>query len=156
MQFINLAYTDVQLANLLCHGIEGRHYEVVNTDTKQIDFPEGKTSATVGYPQKYWGWPNQTISYVFESQDPNIWDYRKEFVSTAVQSPAKGFVFDNSSVSAEITACKNVLAKYHNALLTGSINPDEALPKLNEELKSAGVETIISTKQAQLDAWAQG
>lgn len=154
MQFINLAYSDPALANLLVHGIEGRHYVIANEATKQIAFPEGKTATTVGYPQKYWGWPNQTLAYVFSNQDPDIWEYRKQFLSTAIQSPAKGFVFDNSPVSAEITASKNVLAKYYAALLTGSINPEEALPRLNKELKAAGLEAIIQEKQSQLDAWA--
>jgi putative aldouronate transport system substrate-binding protein len=154
MQFINLAYTDQTLANFLCHGLEGRHYVISNPETNQIDFPEGKSSTTIGYPQKYWGWPNQTISFVFQSQDAHVWDFRKEFVGTATQSPAKGFLFDNSSVSAEITACKNVLAKYHTALLTGSINPSDALPKLNDELRGSGLDSIIAEKQKQLDAWA--
>ena len=35
----------------------------------------------------------------------------------------------------------------------GELDPEEALPKFNEELKAAGLDTIIAEKQAQLDAF---
>lgn len=34
------------------------------------------------------------------------------------------------------------------------MNPEEAVPKMVQELKDAGIDTIIAEKQAQLDAWA--
>ena len=46
------------------------------------------------------------------------------------------------------------MAKYKNALDCGSLNPEEAVPKMMQELKDAGIDTIIAEKQAQLDAWA--
>ena len=53
----------------------------------------------------------------------------------------------------EITACNNVKTKYENALNTGSLDPATALPKMIQELKDAGVDTVIAEKQAQVDAW---
>ena len=52
-----------------------------------------------------------------------------------------------------MTACQNVTSKYKNALECGMLNPAETLPQMNQELKDAGLETIIAEKQAQLDAW---
>ena len=40
-----------------------------------------------------------------------------------------------------------------DALVCGALNPEETLPKFNQELKDAGIDAIITEKQAQLDAW---
>lgn len=53
----------------------------------------------------------------------------------------------------EVTACQNVQQKYTTALSWGTLNPDEALPQFNKELKDAGLDTIIAEVQSQLDAW---
>jgi putative aldouronate transport system substrate-binding protein len=46
-----------------------------------------------------------------------------------------------------------VVNKYHKALVCGALDPEETLPKFNQELKDAGIETIIAEKQSQLDTW---
>ncbi len=43
--------------------------------------------------------------------------------------------------------------KYHKALVCGALDPEETLPKFNQELKDAGLDAIIAEKQSQLDAW---
>ena len=52
-----------------------------------------------------------------------------------------------------ITACTNVVNKYHKALVCGALDPETTLPQFNSELKDAGIDAIIEEKQAQLDAW---
>ena len=37
--------------------------------------------------------------------------------------------------------------------MCGALDPEETLPKFNQELKDAGIDVIIENKQAQLDAW---
>ncbi|MFZ2132799.1 MAG: DUF3502 domain-containing protein [Blautia wexlerae] len=49
----------------------------------------------------------------------------------------------------------NVKAKYAAALGSGTVDPEETLPKFIEELKKAGIEKVISTKQEQLDKWLE-
>ena len=53
----------------------------------------------------------------------------------------------------EIAATSNVRNKYYKALIVGAVDPDEYLPKMNEELKAAGMDTIIAESQKQLDAY---
>lgn len=98
-----------------------------------------------------WSWPNESIAATVEGVEKDIWDQNKTFRESAAISPALGFKFDNSMLMNEITACNNVIAKYEVGLRWGQLNPDEALPKLNEELYAAGLQTIIDEKQAQLD-----
>jgi putative aldouronate transport system substrate-binding protein len=65
-------------------------------------------------------------------------------------------VFNNENVLNEITACNNVIDKYENGLITGCLNPETAIPKMNEELKAAGIDTILTEKQTQLNVWLAG
>ena len=53
----------------------------------------------------------------------------------------------------QVTACQNVSSAYRTALIWGSIDPEENLPKYIEELKAAGIDEIIAEKQKQLDAF---
>ena len=38
-------------------------------------------------------------------------------------------------------------------LQTGSVNPEEYLPKFQQALKDAGVDEVIAEYQSQYDAW---
>ena len=73
--------------------------------------------------------------------------------SVSVVFTAFGFSFDATQVAKEITACTNVVNKYHKALVCGALDPETTLPQFNSELKDAGIDAIIEEKQAQLDAW---
>ena len=151
MALLNLMYNDPEISDLFINGIEGVHYEV-KADGK-IGYPEGKDATTVGYSRLAWGWPNEQVSSVWESDVDTVWTDLAEFNATATPSPAKGFTFDNASVMNEVTACTNAYTKYHNAIIGGSLNPDEAIPQFLEELEAAGIDRIIEEKQRQLDEW---
>lgn len=157
MKLLNLLYTDSELMNLLIYGIEGTHYVKVGEAAMGqsiIDYPEGLDINTTTYrPSGSWLWCNQYISHVWNGNPPDYWQSLKEFSENSEKSVAFGFSWDSSKVKNQLTACTNVVAKYHKALMCGSLDPDEVLPKFNEELKSAGIDDIIADKQAQLDAW---
>ena len=64
-----------------------------------------------------------------------------------------GFNFDTSKVTAEIAAVQNAEDAFWAPLMTGTVDPDEYLPKAIEKLKSAGLDKITAEAQTQLDAW---
>ena len=147
MQFLNLMYSDPYVSTLLCNGIEGVHYT-----TDEDGFIT--TTPDSGYINTYaWAQGNQFISKVYAGNDADVWDQQREYNENARKSVAYGFIFDNSNVTDEITACNNVVAKYRASIECGSVDPDEAIPQFNEELKAAGIDKIIAEKQAQLDEW---
>ncbi len=148
MQLWNLLYTDKEIATILTYGIEGRDFEYTD-ETKTV--VRRNQDSTYGYLP--WTWPNQSIAATVEGVAPDIWQEITEFRASAPVSPALGFKFDNSAVMNEITACNNVIAKYEVGLRWGELDPAEALPKFNEELYAAGLQTIIDAKQEQLDAF---
>lgn len=155
VQVLNEIYTNPDLANLFINGLEGKHYEFVDKEKGIVNYPEGVNASNTGYNSLPWAWPNETISYIWEGLDSDIWDQIQEFNKDATVSPAKGFAWDNTEVQNEVTACANVVAKYGPALECGSLDPETTIPKFLDELKAAGADTIIAEKQKQLDAWLE-
>lgn len=155
VQVLNEIYTNPDLANLFINGLEGKHYEFVDKEKGIVNYPEGVNASNTGYTSLPWAWPNETISYIWEGLDSDIWDQIQEFNKDATVSPAKGFAWDNTNVQNEVTACANVTAKYGPALECGSLDPETTIPKFLDELKAAGADTIIAEKQKQLDAWLE-
>lgn len=157
MELLNLMYTDPTLVNLLCYGIEGENYVVKDAEKGIIGYPEGMDAQTRTYDNTLgWTWGNMLIGYTWEGDDPDVHDQMVEFNNSAKRSKALGFTFDPTNVQNETTACANVAAKYTIGIESGALDPDEALPKFQKELKEAGIDTIIAEKQRQLDEWAAG
>lgn len=153
MQMLNLMYTNPEVSNLLINGIEGKNWVYADEEAGIIRYADGVDASNTSYSVVGWSWPNEQITHVWEGDDPDVWTQLKEFNASAQASPAKGFVWDNSSVLNEVTACNNVIEKYRAGLLTGCLDPEKAIPEMNAELEAAGINTIIEAKQAQLDAW---
>lgn len=154
MKLWNLMYTDPEVSNLFINGIEGKHWAWANDEKTMITTPEGVDPNASGYSSMDWAWPNQQITPVWEgSEDPDLWAKLNEFNNSGKASPAMGFIWDSSSVMNQVTACQNVSSAYRTALIWGSIDPEENLPKYIEELKAAGIDEIIAEKQKQLDAF---
>jgi len=152
MMFLNLLYTDKDLLNLLDNGIEGTHY--VKTSDNMIAFPDGVDASTTGYASTNWLTGNNFMSYVWEGDDPEIWNLMKQFNDTANKSKALGITFNIDAVKTEVAAVNNVKNQYRMGIETGTLAPDEALPEFIEKLKAAGIDKIIAEKQRQMDEWA--
>ncbi len=152
MEFLNLMYSDPEVSRLLNYGIEGVHYQVL--ENGKFDYLEGQSNANNTYhPEMTWIWPNTYIAGEWEGSQENLGSLMTEFNSNARKSAALGFVFDNTNVINEVTACSNVIKQYAYGLEVGAVDVDSVLPEFQQALKDAGIERIIEEKQAQLDAW---
>lgn len=149
MKFINLLYSDEYIQNLVCYGIEGEHYRVVDG---KADFLEGEDIMTAKYVSKF-NIGNHLLSYNAVWDPENIHEELIKWNNEADKSLALGFAYDSSSVANELTALANVCAKYRRNLECGSVDPETEMPKFIEELKAAGIDDVIALKQEQLDAW---
>lgn len=155
MELLNLMYTDATLVNLLTYGIEGENYVVVDEENGIIDYPEGMTVETKTYDNTIgWEWGNMLIGYTWQGDEATLHEDMVAFNESALRSKALGFTFDSSNVQNELTACRNVAAKYAIGLEFGKLDPETTLPLFIQELKDAGIDTIIAAEQEQLDAWA--
>lgn len=152
MEFINIINTDKYLRNLIGLGIEGEHWIAVGDD--QWKLPEGVAKKDdTGYNPIEYTYGNRFLMRVSETQTVDKWDKYREFNDNAVKYPTVGFLFDASSLTAEIAAINEVYNKYAPSLLVGAVDPDEYLPKFIEALKVAGSEKVISEIQRQYDEW---
>ncbi len=152
-QFLNLLFTDADISNLVCNGIEGVHYVV--TDEGNITFAGDLNSVTTGWPSGMGTfWPNICITYPWAPDAADVYDNWLASNETCMKSPALGFAFDSSVVSDEVAACSTVVDKYIAALLLNIGDTDALYQSLIDELDAAGINDIIAAKQEQLNAWA--
>lgn len=154
MTLLNAFYTDADLSNLINWGIEGTHYKVM--DNGQITYADGVDATNSGWSHNVgWELPNQYNTYVWEGNDPNLWDNIKEFNGSAKKSAALGFTFDTANVATELTSVQNVYEEYQKSIEYGFLDPATGITEMNDKMMSAGLDKIIADKQAQLDKWAQ-
>ncbi|GAE93120.1 multiple sugar ABC transporter [Gracilibacillus boraciitolerans JCM 21714] len=155
VELLNLMYSDKEVYNLLTWGgIEGEHFEKVSDEV--IKYPDGVTSENVGYSlNTSWLTGNQFLSYVFENEDPELWNQIEKFNNDSIKSKALGFNFNSAPVSTEIAAVSNVKEQYRIGLESGALDFDKYYSEFIESLNDAGMDKIIAEKQKQLDEWAK-
>lgn len=145
LKVIELFNTDEYARNLLAFGIEGTHYEKTGDNTIKL---LNKNYEAPAYSQATF-----FNMYAIDPAPATKWDDLKAHNEKATSSPALGFTFNTEAVQNQVAACANIQAKYEPALITGSVNPDEIVPKMLDELNKAGYQDIIVEAQTQLDAY---
>lgn len=150
IQVLELFYSDEAVINLFTNGIEGKHY--VKQSDGLIAKPDGVSSS--GYDSNQYAVGNNFLSYIWEGNDPDMWEVLKSENESAVKSRAMGFSFDINPVKTQITSVTNVQNQYDAGFQTGTFDP-AALPAYIEKLKSAGVDKILAEKQTQLNQWIE-
>ncbi len=157
-RLLNMLYTDETLLNYVIFGVEGDDYVIEDESgiVRAINWPEGQSMETVPYTAALscgiLG--NQFIMNAMKGST-NVSDvsFMKEKMENAVKSPLFGFSFDTTNVANEVSAVTNVVNQYYAGLCCGELDPDEYLPKFREDLKAAGIESIIEEAQGQVDTW---
>ncbi len=159
MEFVNLMFKDVNVANLLRYGIEDVHW--VKTDKEGIiTFPEGLDANTCGYVNTLGLYGDKSRIYQWEPAEPEIFEDLREYNAQILnsadkQSKALGYCFNTEPVQAEYAAVSTVVGQYVPALETGSVNPDVVLPEFLEALEAAGIQECIAENQKQLNQWLE-
>lgn len=144
LQLLELANTDTYVRDALYYGLEGDNFEY--TADKKVHKNNNDWSMA-GYAQATFF----NVS-MLDDVDFNQWDEVRELNEKATASVLLGFNLDTDEFEDELANCKEVYNKYRDQIITGAGDPAEVLPKLDEELKQAGIDTIIEKVQAQIDA----
>lgn len=147
MQFLNLLNTDEYLRNLVDSGIEGVHYEKLSDNVMQ-NLEESKN-----YDMPTFSLGNVMLTYLNPTDPENKWEEFEKFNASGEPAPLLGFNFDTSKVSTELATVLNVKEEFWSALMTGTVDPNELLPKAIEKFKAAGLDKIIEEAQRQVDEW---
>ena len=153
LRFLNLTFTNSDVVNTLIYGIEGRDF--VFKDNGTVNYPDGFDSTTVPYTAQLscGTLGNFFLMYPMEGTNPDSLAWELEQNKSAKTSAALGFTYDNSRVKTAYTAVTNVIEQYLPALVCGSVDPEVDIPEFTQRLQDAGLQTIIDSKQEQLDAW---
>lgn len=146
MMLLNAVNTDPVLYNMLCFGIEGVHYNVVDGCAVPVE-------GTTYNPQADWAIGNQFNGLLREGQSADTWEVTNNLNQAAVAVPTLGFTFDPSSVSTQIAAVASVVDEYMDTLITGAMDPAVVYPEFMAKLDAAGVDAVLTEMQAQIDAW---
>jgi len=146
LMFLELVNTDKTLNNLIAWGIEGVNYTKVSENVIHQDDKSDYVHTN------QWVFGNQFLNFLKDTESPTKWDEFIEFNEKAVADKSLGFVFTKADeVKTEISAVRLAYSKTY--LWSGCQDVDKELPKLIDQLKKAGVDRIISTVQAEYDAW---
>ncbi len=147
MEFLNLLNTDPVLRNMVDSGIEGEHYKKID-DTHMENLPASKS-----YDMPSYSLGNNMLLYLNPNDQSDKWEQFKKFNAEGVDSPILSFNFDSTKVATEMAAVQNVKEQFWASLMTGTVDPEEYLPKAIEKFKEAGLDKVIAEAQTQLDAW---
>ncbi|MBB6732958.1 ABC transporter substrate-binding protein [Cohnella zeiphila] len=147
LMLINLLNTDKYLYNLICNGIEGKHY-------KKIDDQFIEPIENSGYaPNGDWVFGNQFNAYLKTGMAPDTWDKTIELNDNAIVPVSNGFSFSEEKVKAEGANLNAVKNEYATALETGAVDPSKILPEYENKLKASGLEKYEQEVASQWDAF---
>ena len=150
MRILNFLYSDKEINNLFCWGIEGEHYQ--KDENGRLVLPDGKTQSEYFF-NRNWVLPNGYIADVWQGDIPNLLEEVEKFNDEAEYAPDFEFWFDDSEVQVETERCLEVINAYLDGFVCGQFDPDEMIPMMLSELEDCGIERIIQEKQRQLDEW---
>ncbi len=149
----DLLRNDEEIYRLMNYGIEGVQYEI----------RDGKWYRPGGYDQtrdsvatNFWGGRVDK----FQIPSGKDWDGMKTIYEAydkiAKPFPYGRFVFDKTSVQAELAAISQVSAQFGPAISWGKAgDPVKAVENLRSKLKAAGFDKVMAEIQKQLDAYKQ-
>lgn len=156
IRFIDMVWSNSELANLIQFGIEGDHWVMIDKSINYIGFPEGVTATDSGYFNSLGVWGDCREIYTMTSTNTQADNDAYTAEAEQNQSNGIGIAYNNSAMINEITALSVVAAQYIPALESGSVDIDTYYPEFIAALKAAGIDAVVADKQAQFDAQYNG
>lgn len=144
MDMIELIQTNKELYNLICFGIEGKHYKIENDRVVQ--------DKQAGYmPTMTWRFGNQFNAMLIEGQPDGVWEETQKFNDEAYKTPLLGFTFDPSKVRTEVAQMQTIGQRYSGSSKGTEDISGDYFDRLKSELKQAGAERVTEEAQRQVD-----
>ncbi len=153
VKYLEMVNTDKPFYNLLCYGIEGKHWVWVDKEKEVIGLPEGVTAENSGYnPNADWQYGNQFNAYYSDPSKVGAWEATKKLNDEATPSPILGFSFDQEPVKTEM-AQVSAVAKEYALMGTGFIDYNEKGAEYQQRIMDAGAEKVLAEINKQVEAW---
>jgi len=147
VRWLELVNTDKPTYNLMCMGVEGKHWNWKNKEQQVIE-----QTKDAGYnPTTDWMFGNQFYAYYRSEASIGAWEEGKKINDSAAPLATLGFVMNREPVKNEIAAVNTVLADY---LPTGPKGiPSSDLFKAVETMNASGAKTVMSEMKKQVEEW---
>lgn len=150
VMLLELVNTDVEFYNLLCYGVEGKHWNW--KDKAQLLIEQVPDS---GYnPGINWEFGNTFNGYYNDPSQVGLWEIHRQVNATATPSPVLGFAFDRTPVETELAAIQQIIDPLNAEIYGGTAaDTDAAIAALLEALDNAGQQTILAEANRQIGEW---
>ena len=147
MKFIELVNLDKELYNLICFGIQGKHYNL--DENGQVEYIDGSGYA----PKADWKFGNQLNAYTLKGQPLDVWEETQRENDSAIVSRLNGFALDKSEF-------QRIANEYNTANSTNKSTLNVPVDKFEEqweanrqaELKN-GAYKLVDNINAQIAEW---
>ena len=145
VKLLELVNTDKELFRLIVHGIEGKHYEVLESGHIRPMNTEGYNFHTGG-----WRFGNCFNSYVTEGRDIDVWEQTAKLNETARKSKLLGFTLDTTNIVNEVANLGAIHAEF-NGLAKGSVDTETTLEAYKKKMTEAGIDKVMEEAQRQIN-----
>jgi putative aldouronate transport system substrate-binding protein len=153
VRYLELVNTDKYFYNLLCFGIEGKHWVWKDKAKEVVDFPSGVTAQTATYnPGTDWEFGDVFNSYYRDETQVGAWDETRKINNASVPSTILGFALDREPIKNELAAI-DAAAKEFNDMYYGIMDYEKVLDDFIAKIKAAGAEKVKAEVQKQLLEW---
>ncbi|NLO85543.1 MAG: ABC transporter substrate-binding protein [Clostridiales bacterium] len=145
LALLELINTDAYVRDSFYYGLEGADW----------DYTDAGTIHRNTYDWTMAGYTQGTFFEVTPTDDVdfNQWDEVKALNEQAQPSVLLGFTFDTAAVADQIANCTEIFNRYKGELLTGTVDPADAVPAMMAEMRDGGFDEIVTAAQAQVDVF---
>jgi putative aldouronate transport system substrate-binding protein len=148
VKLIEMMNSNKELYNLICFGLEGKHY-TLNED-KRVKYTDNSGYA----PKADWMFGNQFNAYLNEGVADDVWKQTADMNAKAVKSPLIGFVPDLTSITNEISQVSSVISEF-KIMHQGADDPKNYMDTFIKKLNEAGQQKILVELQKQVDEFTK-
>ena len=145
-KFIELLQTNKELYNIICWGIEGKHYDKLEDGRIHVKPDSGY------YYNQSWKFGNCFNSYILDDQNEDVWIQTMKENETADRSPILGLALDNTKIRTEVANCSSIVSEYAY-MKKGYTDPETYFKEYQSRLREAGIDKIADEAQKQVDEY---
>lgn len=153
LKLIELMNTDTWYRQTARYGIEGKHYNMVDGTAVKTTLGSDNMSLWAYTQGHYTVGPVEASAFPEVPADPDQWAKVFAGYADAKVSAVMGFTPDLDPVMNECMAISAIYQEYKAELITGTSDPDVVIPEMKARMEEAGLQTVIDTLQAQVDAF---
>lgn len=148
--FLELAYENSDIANLMAYGTEGVDYEIGEDGV--ADYIEGNENPS--YHNNSYMCINELVCSPWVPEKMENWMKQSSILDEAESSKYLNFSVDVDTLASEISALSTVIAEYKPQIIAG-VASEEDYRAFCEKLESSGINTVLSYYDEKFQEWKE-